>query len=468
MRIVALFASFMLFFSVLTHAGSTDSLLIEQRRAALEKFNTYINMLPDSSPASLKAVLLKADSLLQTDNQLITASIPAMQTKIDTLTNQLAALQIKADEGSQLTETIEKYKMYVLGGVGLITLLMFVFLFLYIGKSSSSKKKLKKAQKEKDAMVKDQNRIPELESELAKVNEELSNALMKHKSETEELKLQYEKDMQSLKDSSSLLQETLAKKESELGAANVVTQELDALQQKYKTAEAKIAEMQSARNELEQSHTKVSTELNELRIKVAAHENQLALAGENASMVENLKIELQKLKRENNELILLGVELEKLKNNQSDNNTQYIEQLREKDFLIENLQKEMHQLKSENKDLLEKNSLAVRDLESVDGRDEEIQQQKKEIEYLEKRILEIEEARNSEYNRLKSDYQTLSEQLKEERERRVQESKNVMTVDDISLDRHDSDEIIRLRKELEEEKGFRSEVEKILEQLLKK
>ncbi len=467
MRILATFSGLLLAIYVFAQAGPADSVMIEQRRVALENFNAFKSMLPDSSPVTLRALVLKADSLMQLDNQLITSSLPALNVKIDTLNSQLAVMKTKADEAKTLSETIEKYKIPALAGVGLLAFLMLLFMFLYFGKSSSSKKKIKKLQKEINASTEAQVKLNETETELLSLKEDMARLTEKHEKEIAQLKSDQEKSLHSLNDKNSSLEQSLKELRSELELKSAELSEIATLEQRLSDAESKADQLATARSEQEVLRSKEVSELNELRLKLAAAEQQISQSSDQNTRIETLQNELQKAKRENNELILLRLEYEKIKSNQSSNNDLYIDQLRDKDLVIEGMQKEMQQLKSDFNQLKDSANSSSNDKQAYEDLLADMKELKDENLRLESRLLDIEKESRYEYERLKSDYDRLVSQLKDERELRIEaERRSSETANGPLIS--DSEDLIRLRKELEEEKAFRAEVEKILEQLLKK
>jgi myosin heavy subunit len=383
-------------------AQNADSLLIEQHKAATDNYTFFSTALPDSTPATMHILINKADSVMAFDAKLI-EQIAVGKKNSDTLASQVAKLNEELAKSKETTDLIEKYKWFAVGGAGFVVLLMFIFMFSYFGKASSSKKKIKKLNKTLGETEELKTKASELEAENATLKSENTTAIEKLKSGFETEK------------------KTLQSKVDELGA---------------------------------------SVNLNDAQIK--SLETSLAAKTEAASKTNDLQLQISQLE---SKLNVLAAERDAALQNQSGVADKYMVQLNEKDELIANLQREMQEVKKEKNELiLASHNIPAPDNSKIEELERELKYKREDIEQLENKLHEIDNSKHADNENLKNDYDRLLDDLKMEREARIEAEQKPA---EIRIEPSGNADVDQLRKELADEKAVRMEMEMVLEQILK-
>lgn len=396
----------MLTCSTFSLAQNPDSLLIANQKTAIDQYKAFCTSIYDSTPVTLRAVILKADSVFTMDAQLI-ENLRAGSLKTDSLKIQHAALTEELAKAKETTDIIEKYKWFAIGGAGLVVFLMFLFMFMYLGKSSSSKKKIRKLNRT----------IGE--------TEDLKTYASELEAKNQTLKKELSANIEKLKNEFNLEKKTWQSK-------------IDILTASVNSKDAQIRNLETTLAEKSDETGKT----NELRLQLSKFENQVNL---------------------------LTSERDAALQRQTGVADQYLGQLKEKDELIEKLQLEMQAVKREKNELiLATHNIPAPDNSKMEDLERELKYKAEEIEKLNSKITDIEESTRLNYEKLKDDYERLLDESKTERDARIEaERKLAEKPNDIRIESSDNKDFDELRKELEEEKAVRREMEIVLEQILK-
>lgn len=400
--LVALF--FLLTMPILSWGINSDS-LIEQRTAQVQALRNYQKAMLDSSAESLLPLLKMMDQVIISDENLLNTLADTLEAEKDSAMVRMEQLQSDYDASSKKLTEFEEYKLYaMIGGGGLILLLLIIIII-----QASSKGKLKKKFKK---LTRQASEMEEKDAKIASLTENLEMIRKDHQLASNKAAKDYE--------------DIIQKKE----------QEVLKLKKDLETTASSTDEIQKLKEDI----SKKDREANELR-----------------NEIESIK----RTKTADN------TEVERLKEQLNNINENHLVQLSEKEKLHSELQEEMQKIRRE-KNQLEIEMIQYRNISPREDNNEELERLKNDVERAEKELSSERDRLTADLENLKRENESIRKMLQEEKEKQTLQTENQKAYDLENAGEIDSMDMEQLKKELTEERKFRVEMQGLLEEILKK
>lgn len=400
--LVALF--FLLTMPILSWGINSDS-LIEQRSAQVQALRNYQKAMLDSSAESLLPLLKMMDQVIISDENLLNTLADTLEAEKDSAVVRMEQLQSDYDYASKKLTEFEEYKLYaMIGGGGLILLFLIIIII-----QASSKGKLKKKFKK---LTRQASEMEEKDAKIASLTENLEMIRKDHQLASNKAAKDYE--------------DIIQKKE----------QEVLKLKKDIETTASSTDEIQKLKEDI----SKKDREANELR-----------------NEIESIK----RTKTADN------TEVERLKEQLNNINENHLVQLSEKEKLHSELQEEMQKIRRE-KNQLEVEMIQYRNISPREDNNEELERLKNDVERAEKELSSERDRLTADLENLKRENEAIRKMLQEEKEKQTLQTENQKAYDLENAGEIDSMDMEQLKKELTEERKFRVEMQGLLEEILKK
>ncbi|MBN2729271.1 MAG: hypothetical protein JXR53_08605 [Bacteroidales bacterium] len=395
---------FLLTMPILSWGINSDS-LIEQRTAQVQALRNYQKAMLDSSAESLLPLLKMMDQVIISDENLLNTLADTLEAEKDSAMVRMEQLQSDYDASYKKLTEFEEYKLYAMIGGGGLILLFLIIIIIQASSKGKLKKKFKKLKRQASEME-------EKDAKIASLTENLEMIRKDHQLASNKAAKDYE--------------DIIQKKE----------QEVLTLKKDLKTTASTTDEIQKLKEDI----SKKDREANELR-----------------NEIESIK----KTKTADN------TEVERLKEQLNNINENHLVQLSEKEKLHSELQEEMQKIRRE-KNQLEIEMIQYRNISPREDNNEELERLKNDVERAEKELSSERDRLTADLENLKRENEAISKMLQEEKEKQTLQTENQKAYDLENAGEIDSMDMEQLKKELTEERKFRVEMQGLLEEILKK